>query len=112
MGEFPKFQDKTGKTYGRLYVLRRLPNDHRGLVIWWCRCKCGTELPVEAGNLSTGNTQSCGCLQKERTAARTRGTPFANAYHTLQNQAKQRGLKVTLTFRQFLNFTQVSDCYY
>ena len=31
-------------------------------VIWRCRCDCGALLEVSSGNLSSGNTQSCGCL--------------------------------------------------
>lgn len=34
------------------------------------RCDCGTEKSVRAGDLKNGYAQSCGCLQKELTAAR------------------------------------------
>lgn len=33
---------------------------------WNCRCVCGNVVPVLTYNLQNGNTQSCGCLQKER----------------------------------------------
>jgi hypothetical protein len=37
-----------------------------------CRCDCGNEKDVVAYNLRNGNTQSCGCLQRERTGSATR----------------------------------------
>lgn len=36
--------------------------------MWLCRCECGKEIVVEAYNLKTGHTQSCGCLQREATS--------------------------------------------
>jgi hypothetical protein len=32
---------------------------------WWCQCRCGTIRQVRAGNLLSGASLSCGCLQKE-----------------------------------------------
>lgn len=55
--------DKTGQRFGRLVAIQRLPGGK-----YLCQCDCGNTVEVETGNLSTGNTQSCGCLQKERTS--------------------------------------------
>jgi hypothetical protein len=38
---------------------------------WNCKCVCGAKLVAQSGNLQNGHTQSCGCLQKERTSAGT-----------------------------------------
>ena len=60
------FTDYTGQIFGRLTALffeRR--NGYRG---WVCRCACGTETWARAGSLKSGNTKSCGCLQKENQA--------------------------------------------
>jgi hypothetical protein len=35
-----------------------------------CRCRCGTERQVRVDHLSSGATQSCGCLSSEVTTAR------------------------------------------
>lgn len=49
-----------GVPCGRLMPIERLEgNKYR------CKCECGNEVVVSAGNLRTKNTQSCGCLQKE-----------------------------------------------
>ena len=29
---------------------------------WKCRCSCGNEVTVSTGNLKSGNTSSCGCI--------------------------------------------------
>lgn len=39
---------------------------------WLCECVCGKKTVVQASNLKTGNTKSCGCLQSE--TARERST--------------------------------------
>ena len=58
--------DLTGKTFGRLTVLSRTVNDKFGKVCWLCRCSCGNIISVSSGALVTGNTKSCGCLQRDR----------------------------------------------
>lgn len=58
----------TGKRFGRLIVLS-LVGTGRGKSFWLCRCDCGTEKAICAGNIKSGRTKSCGCLQKE-TASR------------------------------------------
>lgn len=58
--------DKCGKVFGRLTVIA----DHgkiKGRRHWKCVCACGTLRIVDGGNLSSGNTQSCGCWQREIT---------------------------------------------
>ena len=58
--------DLVGQKFGRLVVLEEVGRDIRRHVVWKCLCDCGTTVDVVARNLSRGNTQSCGCLQKER----------------------------------------------
>lgn len=57
-------KDLTGKVYGYLTVLRRIPNS----ALWECQCKCGNKVIVNTNHLNTGHTKSCGCYQKERTS--------------------------------------------
>lgn len=58
--------DLTGMRFGRLAVLRldavRLRHSHR---VWVCLCDCGQTKKVLSGNLTNGDTQSCGCLRKQ-----------------------------------------------
>lgn len=38
-------------------------------VKWFCKCDCGVIVSVTSGNLKSGNTKSCGCLNKEATTS-------------------------------------------
>lgn len=71
--------DLTGQRFGRLVVIRRAgraPHKRRRF-LWLCSCDCGSEVGVTGGNLTSGNTQSCGCLQRERTSAANRTHGFS-----------------------------------
>lgn len=59
-----KLIDLTGQRFGRLVVIKYL-----GKSTWQCKCDCGNEVAVHGGNLKSHSTQSCGCLQKERTSS-------------------------------------------
>lgn len=59
------------RKFGRLLVLRPASavSAPAGEDFWHCRCDCGTERPFRARQLRDG-TQSCGCLRRERCAAK------------------------------------------
>jgi hypothetical protein len=56
-----------GKRYNRITV-----SSFHGVrcnkSLWNCVCDCGKELIVQGSHLIDGHTQSCGCLNKERTS--------------------------------------------
>jgi len=60
-------KDLSDKKFNRLRVISINVKDKRGEYSWNCVCDCGNKTTVLGGNLRSGNTQSCGCLQKERT---------------------------------------------
>lgn len=67
------FKDITNQVFGRLTALSRAPNRPPIKKAFWnCRCQCGAEIVVCGSELRYGNTQSCGCLQKERASQATR----------------------------------------
>ena len=60
--------DLTGQRFNRWTVLAFngvLSNGHAQFL---CRCDCGTERVVTAARLKNGNSKSCGCLRREKTA--------------------------------------------
>lgn len=59
------FNDLTGQRFGRLVAIERVGTAKDGQAQWLCQCDCGNTTVVRAGDLRRGNTQSCGCLQKE-----------------------------------------------
>lgn len=71
-----------GRRYGRLVVLSSVgPGTGRFQV----RCDCGTKKTVDGGNLASGDTRSCGCLNlelitKRRTTHGMYGHPYKGMY--------------------------------
>lgn len=62
-------EDLTGKRFGRLVVIEQaedyvLPSGRRK-ARWLCQCDCGEKPIVRGDALSSGTTQSCGCLHVE-----------------------------------------------
>jgi hypothetical protein len=54
-----------GKRFGKLTVLRRYAaGSQYSQPLWDCRCDCGNEVTIWDGNLTNGNTKSCGCIRK------------------------------------------------
>jgi hypothetical protein len=65
------YNDLTGKTFNRLTVLSHAgPGKRAGQHLWLCRCSCGNQKEVLGNSLRSGNTQSCGCLVKDRSTRR------------------------------------------
>lgn len=60
-------KDLTGKTFGRLTVVKRAapPSSRSKTSTWYwaCKCECGKVIIVSTNALTSGNTRSCGCLQ-------------------------------------------------
>lgn len=53
-------KDITGRQFGKLLALRVVGKSGRENV-WACACECGNVVEVKIGNLTSGNTRSCGC---------------------------------------------------
>lgn len=71
-----KREDLTGRSFSRLTVLSfshiaYVGSTQQPRECWKCKCECGEILTVQSGNLRNGHTQSCGCLQRERTSKGT-----------------------------------------
>ena len=54
--------------FGRLMVICLHGRTKYGHVVWLVRCDCGNLTYVLSHSLLSGNTSSCGCLQKEKVA--------------------------------------------
>lgn len=58
-------KDLVGKKFGKLTVIEDSTKRTVGQqVIWICKCDCGNILEVQSGNLTSGNTKSCGCTKR------------------------------------------------
>ena len=58
-----------GQTFGRLTVIEKsldgIKNGSKTRTALVCLCECGKTKTIKKDHLKGGNTQSCGCLQKE-----------------------------------------------
>jgi hypothetical protein len=61
-----KLIDLTGQKFGRLIAVRRMSNDKHGHRRWLCLCICKNKTIVRSADLENNKTQSCGCLQVEK----------------------------------------------
>ena len=78
--------DITGNKYNKWTVIERAENDKNGGARWLCRCECGNEKIVQASHLKNGASQSCGCLNKERSRQ-------AHTKHSMSNERLYRTYK-------------------
>lgn len=59
-------KDLTGKMFGKLTAMYYVGANKHKKAVWHVKCECGNEIDVVSSSLSSGNTLSCGCLQKEK----------------------------------------------
>lgn len=60
-----RFRDLTDQTFTRLTVKGIIDFDTKHRPIWLCQCICGNWVRTTTNQLTSGNTKSCSCLQKE-----------------------------------------------
>lgn len=68
------FKDLTGQRFGRLVAIRRgedyISPKGKHITRWVCKCDCGNETLSVRNGLLSGNLVSCGCIRREKAAAR------------------------------------------
>lgn len=116
----PRFKDRANDKHGRLTVISHAGKDYRNKHLWLCLCECGNEKVVVSDNLSSGKTNSCGCLNAEFLARK--GNQFGLyadrevallkvQYHHLKKRNKAKGYDEILTFDVFTKLSK-SPCKY
>lgn len=108
-----------GQRFGRLIALRHSGRwQRRGKKEWFwlCRCACGKQVRLQTSRLTTGSTNSCGCLKIESNKFHSvthgmTGSPewlawmrikarCYNKNHDKYRYYGQRGIKVAASFRK------------
>jgi len=113
--------DITNKKFERLTAISLVEKRKDGHY-WLFRCDCGTEKIIQKSGVTTGDTQSCGCLQREKVAVLGKITThgmYRTRFHTiwmglLQRCTNQnyryykdyggRGITVSERWKKFENF--------
>lgn len=117
-----KFIDITGHRFQRLIAVshERTLYANRMQVLWTLQCDCGAVIRTTGTHLRKGRVKSCGCLNNEATAARSRThgkrrTPTYNVWATMRARCDNpksigflnyggRGIRVCGRWHDFANF--------
>lgn len=108
--------DLLHQIFGRLTVLERAPNPNTRkndtAAYWRCQCLCGTIAVIRGYSLTSGKTQSCGCLKLEAPHL----TQFQQAKYSADISAarkvwKRRNRYSELPFDDFYRLSQ-QNCFY
>lgn len=65
-------KDLTNKIFERLTVVKEAGQAKDKEFLWECICSCGNTVIVRGNSLTSGNTKSCGCLQKDKASIANR----------------------------------------
>lgn len=100
------FAELTGRKFGRLTVISRAPDLKKWSPRWNCSCTCGGATISGSYGLLSGQSTSCGCVNKERIGAksprwdpklsqeerdrRRHGTPTSILFATVAQQIRAR----------------------
>ena len=112
--------DIAGQRFGRLIAVEKIRKPDWPMARWIARCDCGGQAITSTTKLKNGHTQSCGCLQRERTgdAARTHGGSghplfrmwrgmidrTSNPNHVAFKYYGGRGISICQRWQDFNNF--------
>jgi len=82
MGSVKRTRQLQGQRFGRLLVLKRGEPISR-VATWLCQCDCGNETTVRTYCLTSGMTQSCGCLRRDNVSKRSLHELTGQTFHYL-----------------------------
>lgn len=83
--------DIVGDVYGKLVVKKEVKSNEKYYVRkFLCRCECGNNTITTINRLRSGDTKSCGCLQKQITVKRSfkHGLSLRNNIHPKLNSLR------------------------
>ena len=103
-----------GKKFGRLTVVSEYGRNKAMNVVWLCSCDCGNCTTVTTALLNTGNTRSCGCLQKDfyKNNTMEKGSAMAHrVYRRYKRNADSGNRNFSIAYEDFLLVVK-KNCYY
>ena len=112
-------KDITGQVFGKLTALKCTGNKKYNSYVWECVCDCGNKVAAQIGSLMSGNTKSCGCVNKERIIKHNKEVKrlpnnmgaFNTLYYKYKQAAKRRDVDFNISKEQFAELIKKS-CHY
>lgn len=117
-----KYEDLTGRRFGRLFVSGYVGKAADGRALWRCVCDCGKTTSVNVSQLKRGRTKSCGCLRADTAKEKMKkhGLSRTRLYHIWVGMKKRtenpnasyytdyggRGIKVCEEWQKFEVFAE------
>lgn len=100
-----------GRKFSRLTVIEQI-GTRDGKRIWRCMCDCGNTVMPATGDITSGNTKSCGCLKRDmstkhgqhKTRTYTIWQAMLNRCRQGQHKKYYRHITVCERWKQFANF--------
>ncbi len=92
-----------GKTFGKLTVLKRVPNKCGDRdTVWLCECVCGNKKEVRRSVFRNIEKCSCGCHRDGLMNPNFKGYELigSNFWNTIKRGANERGLEFLITIEQ------------
>lgn len=90
------FKDISNQIFGRLTAIspvKKRRNNGLSAIYWLCQCNCEDEtfIEIDGSKLRSGNTKSCGCLQKETASDAKKkhgdaGIPLHNIWKSMRTR--------------------------
>jgi hypothetical protein len=114
-GKHPgNWKDLSGQRFGRLVVIECAGSSKKSNYqsLWKCKCDCGNTAIVGRVQLKQGDTKSCGCLRKELASENNSIRPYEALYNKLVTRCNRLGREISLTYEQFVEFTNTPNCHY
>ena len=95
----PKFIDLTGKTFGKLTVIKKMDDKVGNHIMWLCKCDCGNVKTIRGSSLTSGESKSCGCVHRGGNSRKcnNREQPTVNTY----NLSGEYGIGYTSKGKEF-----------
>jgi len=108
-GKYHVTPELVGKIFGKLTVIKLLPERRNTARDWLCECACGNLKNVKTQMLTNGQTTHCGCSfikYNDRTI------PVKKyLYCNYKRNARNRNLDFNITFEEFCAHIE-SSCFY
>ena len=100
-------RDLTGQKFGKLTAINFIRMDKAHRAVWLFKCDCGKTKETQSHRVTTGNTQSCGCILAENEYV----TIAKDAFRKHKSSAKRRKYDWFLNFEEYYEIAK-KPCVY